>query len=211
MLCVRKTAVSDFVGVFLGGRPNPDLAGIPLRFSTSGSPPDAERIAAAAALLKRPVHFVDGEGYEQEIIAASPIGTKGEVAYVASCAKQVREFVDISIVFVVYDSTGREATSEVKSYNPYFGCDVYFLEWFGEVAVLIYREKHDTYIAASTATEPAQYKVIGNEWKIEGQEIGHWKYEEVEVRRLLLPQLTGLEALSEVEARRVGLCPLKHW
>jgi hypothetical protein len=149
--------------LFNAGRPNPALAGIPLRFASSGVEPDEARIAEAARILARPVKYVDADGYDQEIIAAS-IGPAGAIAYVACAAKELAGYVDVSFEFRLYGGSADEVVSEIASYNPYFGCDVRFLEWLGSTAVLIYREKHNTYIAECSMKGSAQYKPISGYW-----------------------------------------------
>jgi hypothetical protein len=161
----------DFV--FSGGRPNPKLAGIPLRFSSSGSEPDPARISGAAKILGRSAHYVSPEGYEREIVAASPAGKRGQIAYVESSAKKMKDFVDVSFRFVVRDGVSAEFQSELESYNPFFGCDVHFLEWFDDIAVLIYREKHDTYIAVSSCVGPARYMPIEDDWAIHDRQLSY--------------------------------------
>ena len=133
--------------LFSGGQPNPSMAGIPIRGPLSGVEPMSDRIAAAAKLLARPIQYFDSQGTEQEIIAATPIRGDGALAYVATSAKDVGSQVDISIRFHVRDAQSQETFADIESYNPYFGCDVRHLEWMGDAAVLIYREKHNTYVA----------------------------------------------------------------
>lgn len=203
--------MSNSNDLFSNGRPNPEMAGIPLRFMTSGSEPDPKRIEAAATLLARPVKFVDDGGYENELVAASPIEQGGKLAYLFSSAKDLGTHVDINFYFVVRDDQGREFTSAIQSYNPYFGCDVGFLDWLGDSAVLIYQEKHDTYVAVATSDRPARYRVIAPDWSLSGDQLGYWKYKEHVVKRVSLPHLTELPSLSESEAMTAGLLPPKRW
>lgn len=196
--------------LFDGGHPNPAMAGIPLRFSDSGANPDVARIEEAARALARPVKYIDAEGYDQEIVATA-FGPGGEIAYVACAAKELAEYVDVSFEFRLRDASANEVASEVASYNPYFGCDVRFLEWFGSTAVLIYREKHDTYIAACSMESSAQYKPIADYWIINGDRLGCREYKEKEVRIFELPTLEELGAISEAEAVAAGLCPARDW
>jgi hypothetical protein len=196
--------------IFNAGRPNPALAGIPLRFNSSGAEPDGARIEEAARVLGRPVKYVDANEYDQEIIAAA-IGPAGAIAYVACTAKELAEYVDVSFEFRLHVGSIDEVASEIASYNPYFGCDVRFLEWFGSTAVLIYREKHDTYIAECSMESAAQYKPISDYWIVNGDRLGFWKYRGTEVRIFALPTLEELEPISEAQAVIAGLCPAKHW
>lgn len=197
--------------LFSGGRPNPDRTGVLLRFSGSGSEPDVQRIEDAAAILGRPVKYVDGKGYEQEIIAATAFGATGELAYVACASKDLGNFVAVSFEFRVRDANGREVSSEIESYNPYYGCDVHFMEWSDGVAILVYREKHDTYVAVCRSGETARYVKIADYWVMNGDLLGYWRYKETKVRRLRLPGLTDCPSISESEAKDLGICPPRHW
>jgi len=187
------------------------MAGIPLRFASSGSEPDARRIEGASRVLGRPVKYVDADGWEQEIIAATAFNTAGELAYVSCASKDQGNFVAVSFEFRVRDADGREISSEIESYNPYFGCDVHFMEWRDSSAVLVYREKHDTYAAACTSEGPARYIKIADYWVVNVDVLGYWRYKDTDVRRLHLPDLVEFSSVSESEAKSLGVCPSKHW
>lgn len=193
------------------GHPDSEPAGQPPRFGTWESEPDPDRLPSAAQALGRPVKYIDHDGYDQEIIAAS-FGPSGELAYVACAAKDLGGgFFEVSTEFRIRDAASSEVASEIESYNPYFGCDVRFLEWFGTTAVLIYREKHKTYIAACSAGSTARYKSIADQWIVRGDRLGYWIYQEPQVRVLALPILDELAPMSEAEASSAGLCPDKFW
>lgn len=197
--------------VFSGGRPNPATAGIPLRFASSGSEPDARRVEEASRALGRPVKYVDADGWEQEVIAATTFNSAGELAYVSCASRDQGDLVAVSFEFRVRDANGREISSEIESYNPYFGCDVHFMEWRERSAVLVYREKHDTYAAACTSEGPARYVKIADYWVVNGDVLGYWRYKDTEVRRLRLPDLVECPSVSESEAKSLGVCPSKQW
>jgi hypothetical protein len=197
--------------LFSGGRPNPAMAGIPLRFASSGSEPDARLIEEASRVLGRPVKYVDADGWEHEIIAATAFNSASEIAYVSCTSKEQDNLVSVSFEFRVRDADGREVSSEIESYNPYFGCDVHFMEWREGWAVLVYREKHDTYAAACTSEGPARYVKIADYWIINGDVLGYWRYKDADVRRLRLPDLAERSSVSESEAKSLGVCPSKHW
>jgi uncharacterized protein (TIGR02996 family) len=170
-----------------------------------------DRTAQAAAVLNRPVQFLDSAGYEMEITAAAVSLWTQAVAYVESRSKWIGELHDIRYHLRLRDPAGRTAEWEVESYNPYFGCDVRFLEWFGDVAVMIYEEKHDTYVCRFGMDSPAVYKVIEDEWVLSTSQLGHWGYKHVEVQRLTLPDLAEMPPLSEADAERWMLLPRKYW
>jgi hypothetical protein len=198
--------------LYAGGQPNPDMAGIPIRGPVSGRDPATDRISEAARVLRCAVQFVDADGFEQEIIAASPVRNDGALAYVSTSAKDVGQGgIDVAIRFHVRDAQSREVSSTIESYNPYFGCDVRFLEWMDNSALLIYREKHRTYVAVSDSTAVPRYVQIADAWVIKDGVLGYWNYRATEVQRLKVPSLEPLDAISEVTAIASGLCPRKHW
>ena len=197
--------------LFDGGQPNPEMAGIPLRGDVAGEEPAADRISEAARLLGRPVQFVDSEGFEQEIISATPVRSDGALAYVTTSAKDVGPYIDITIRFHVRDARSQDVSSSIESYNPYFGCDVRYLEWMGSTAVLIYREKHNTYVSACDGVGAPQYVKIADSWVLNGSVLGYWKYKATEVQRIKLPLLEPMEAISEAAAVASEVCPPKHW
>ncbi len=205
------TADAEDEPLFRGGIPNPGLAGRSIHYPLSGSDPDPDRISEAARRLGRPIIYRDDDGYEHEIVSATPVGPNGELAYVECASKQLKKFVAVNFKFVVREASGKELESDIKSYNPFFGCDVRFLEWSGNTAILIYKEKHSTYIANGTSKEPARYVAIADQWVISGSEIGYWRYKEHHVRRLQLPELAELEPLSEADAVAKNVCPEKYW
>jgi hypothetical protein len=133
------------------------------------------------------------------------------VAYV-ECRSQPRgNYLDINYHLRVRDGSGREAAWEVRSYNPYFGCNMQFLGWFGDAALGIYREKHDTYVCRFGLDSPARFLAVEDEWVLDGRQLGYRGYRETGVRRLALPGLAALPPLSADEAAEWGLQPPKSW
>jgi hypothetical protein len=197
--------------LFSEGQPNPELAGRPIRPVQSGSGPSPSLIEEAAQIVAQPVHFTDGEGFEREIIAASPKRLDGAIAYVTTSAIDIGPHLDVSIRFHIRDGKGTEVASEIRSYNPFFGCDVRHLDWLGDFAVLIYREKHNCYAATCEPGGEPIYEEIADYWLLNDDVIGFWKYKEALVHRLALPSMTRLEDITEDQARALNLLPPKRW
>jgi hypothetical protein len=177
-------------------------------YRSFSSEPDQGRIEEAATALGRPVRFKDDEGYEREIVAAvaHPLGEA--VAYV-ECQSQWRgDFQDINYYLRVLDRAGRESASEIATYNPFFGCGVQFLDWFGNVALGIYREKHQIIVCRFGLGVSTTFKPIErSSWILDGYHLGYRHYEETSIRRLVLPSLEPLTSLTEAEAAEWGLLP----
>jgi hypothetical protein len=205
--------LEDADRLFMHGRANPDKFGWPIR-SSAGGPPDPEQIAEVARLLGRPVSLVDADGYECELIGAAA-GPSGQIAFVESRAKDAgfnqyganQRHIDISIRVHLVDSTGMDQSTEIESYNPFFGCDVRFFEWVGRTSVLIYREKHWTFACRLGALWPPTFVKIESRWVINGDTLAFIGYKDKAVRRLRFPDLEPLEPLPVAEANRIGIHP----
>ncbi len=181
--------------------------GASLGFS-SGTDPDPERVEAAAKALGRSVRFVDDEGYQREVFAAAINGQTGTVAYFESRVKQVTKMTDVHLHVHVRGTDGSEVVWEVKSYNPYFGCNVRFMEWFGETVLTIYREKHRTYVCRFGLDSAPVCKEIGDYWTLNGSVLASRRGKnETAVQRLSIPDLSELPELSQDEAEKAGIFP----
>jgi hypothetical protein len=175
---------------------------------SAGSEPDPDRVEAAARILGRPVRFVDKKGYQREMFAAALNDPTGTVAYVETRAKQLRDRVDIGIHLHVRAKDGREVKWEIISYNPYFGCNVRFMEWFGETVLMIYREKHKTYVCRIGLDFRPACKEIGDYWIMNGPVLASRRDKnDMTVARLSIPTLSELPSLSQDKAKESGVFP----
>jgi hypothetical protein len=206
--------MDDAEYLFAHGRANPRKFGWSIR-SSAGEPPDPKQLETAAALLGCPVAFVDGNGYECEIIGAA-LHPSGDLAYVESRAKDVgfnrfganQRHIDISIRVHLRDRSGNHREVDIESYNPFFGCDVRFFSWIEDAAVLIYREKHWTFACRFGDIWPPRFVKIEDNWFVNGNVLGYIAYKGEVVRRLSFPQLEELEPIPIPEAKRLGLLPV---
>ena len=181
------------------GVPDPGLAGRSLRWAFDPWPP-SPWVKAAAWYLGRDVRHVDMYGFQREIIAATQPVEGCLLAYVESRARQNRGgSVEVAFYLLIRDLDRSVCGTELESYNPFFGCEVGYLEWCGEWVVLIYREKHRTYVCRVGMGGPATFAAIGNTWKVEGEVITHRSEEGATVRRLTLPGLNELPPSSSGE------------
>jgi hypothetical protein len=182
----------------------------PGEFGSSGQDaPGPDVIADAATRLGRDVYFINEDGYECDLIAATIDPATGAIAYVESRAKEfTRGGVDISISVHLRDAAGNEQSCDIESYNPYFGCTVYFFHWIGDAAVLIYNEKHNIYVCRVVGTSwPPQFIEIDYPWVIKDSVLAYTGYQEKQVRRLTFPQLEPMAPVSLTEAERDGYLP----
>jgi uncharacterized protein (TIGR02996 family) len=171
--------------------------------------PDFGRLEQAAKVLGRPVSYVDGKGYKREIVAATMSSLTHALAYVECRSHPRANYLDINFHLRIRDASGREAAWEIQSYNPFFGCDVGFLEWYMQDALVIYREKHKTYVCRFGLNSPATFRAIEDDWVLDGHHLGYRGCRQTIVRRLAIPELELLPSLSPDEAVEWQLVPTK--
>lgn len=98
--------------------------------------------------LGREQELVDENGYQSKIVAATPDVLGGRLAFVESREKETRSgHWDVSHVLHILQGNEAIASWELPTYNPFFGCDVGLLEWYGDDIAVVYREKHKTLLA----------------------------------------------------------------
>lgn len=193
---------------FIRGNRNPERYGFSLR-ATCGVEHDREGIDRVASFLEREPFYVDKRGYECELIAAAIHSPTNRLGYVESRAKKRwwSSMVDISIKIHLRDANGKDSSTDIKSYNPFFGCDVGFFEWVDDTAILIYTEKHDTYVCAFGPKWPPQFVEIEDRWIINGGMLGYIGYKQDVVQLLSVPDLAPHESISVADAERMGMLP----
>jgi hypothetical protein len=192
---------------FIAGNPNPAKYGWSLR-ACNGEQPDPNQIAHAARLLQREPFFNDDVGFECEIIAAAVHPDEKRIVYVESRAKEGNQFVDITIKIHYVDADGQDNAIDIESYNPFFGCDVGLIEWFNDqVAIMVYREKHWTFVYRVGDTWPPGFAKIEDRWQIKDDVLSYMAYKADTVRRLTIPSLTSLSGITLAEAESIGQLP----
>jgi uncharacterized protein (TIGR02996 family) len=173
--------------------------------------PESLRTEVAALALGRRVKITDARGYEITIESAATCMLNGRVAFLESRSKWNGGSHDIRYDLRLRDFDGNATSWEPVTYNPYFGCDTRFMEWFGDAVLFIYREKRHTYIARVGFDSLPDYREIADNWVLNGREIGHIGWGETAVRRLSIPQLVELPPLSITEAAELELLPDGSW
>jgi hypothetical protein len=192
---------------FIAGVPNPEKYGWSIR-ACNGTQSNPEQIARAAQLLGREAFFTDDLGYECEIIAAAVHSDDQRMVYVESRAKEGTQFVDIAIKIHYVDASGCNNQVDIESYNPFFGCDVGLIEWFDdETAILVYREKHWTFIYHIVDDWPPKFVKIEDRWQIQSNVLSYRAYRDDTVHRLELPSLSPIPEITIAEAQKLGQLP----
>jgi uncharacterized protein (TIGR02996 family) len=174
---------------------------------TKGERTGGSRIEEAMQELGRGKHSTDVDGYSLELHAAATSGLTGSLAYLEQRSKALPSRYDSSYVLVLRDAAGRTAEYKPFVYSTYAEFTVNFFEWYGDVALLIYREKHNTYIVRFGFDGPARSHKVAGCWVLDDREFAFIGYREAEVRRLSIPDLELLSSLSPEEASRRELLP----
>ena len=201
--------MSDSDRTFIGGNRNPWKYGLSLRTS-NGDDSDPAVVEQAAAMLGRAPFYVDKRGYECELIAAATDPATKRVVYVESRAKKRwwSPMIDITIKIHYVDATGKASAVDIESYNPFFGCDVGMMEWIdNDVALLIYTEKHWTFVYRIGDAWPPSFKKIEDQWSLKDNVLSFMSYRAEVVQRLQIPSLEPLPEVSVSQAEADGSLP----
>ncbi|MBZ4418722.1 hypothetical protein [Myxococcus sp. RHSTA-1-4] len=84
----------------------------------------------------------------------------------------------------------RQGQVEVPTYNPYFGCDVGFMGWYGGALVVIYREKHRTLaVRLSPPATALEVAVLGDTWALDEDTVYFVSHHPGLIEGRLLPSL----------------------
>jgi uncharacterized protein (TIGR02996 family) len=155
----------------------------------------------ASDFLGRPAQFIDAEGYECVLKEHAIHPLQKRIAYLECRSQWLGTYQDITFTLHLQGDDNKEATWQPYTYNPYFGCDLYFIAWFGEVVILVYQEKHSFYLARFARGMDAKYHRISWRWIVDGRRFGYLNHGESEIRVLSLPELTPLPAPTDEEAQ----------
>jgi hypothetical protein len=189
--------------VYIVNNPNP----IYLNRRDLGLEFEKSQIALAAKLLDLQIIFIDREGFEREIEAASVHPDRQQIVYVERREKpeDIHSFVEIYYLICHVNNKGVIKKVGIESYNCYFGCHVHYIGWFDEsTAVLIYKEKHSVYLYVITDTWPPKFVEIEYDWQIINATLFYKRYKSNTIHRLMLPDLTAIAPLTFSQAQALG-------
>lgn len=153
--------------------------------------------------LGRPEVWVEEDGYEHAIVGGAVEGER--VAWVERRSRSDGGWVDVDYFLRARVGGAQVLEWVVDTYNPYFGCEVEFMRWWGEQQiVLVYEEKHRTIAACVELGGRVALRAIGHAWR----RVGEWLLFPGEARGLIecvrVPDLAmGAplpEALAETRA-----------
>ncbi|HEX2203283.1 MAG TPA: hypothetical protein VHG91_08295 [Longimicrobium sp.] len=150
--------------------------------------PDVAEVARKVAELAVTAEpYEDESGFLWQVTAAAVDEDGGRAAWVEWQENDRANVVIAHYWLKARDRDGRVARWEIETYNPYFGCRVGHLRWHGGAVVLVYADKHDTFVAAAARGEPVRWLQITPEWSVEGDVLAYRDGEGE--HRLSLPSL----------------------
>jgi hypothetical protein len=157
-----------FVPLYIRGTPNSNHNKIgflsEVAFAPSGQ--FGQAIENVAKSLHRPSTYKDKDGYEIEIISAAIHTEFNWKAWIESRQKNFGYDVDIKFTLKIMKDEQITHTWMVETYNPYFGCRVGYMQWYGEYITTVYREKHNTYICSIGSDYQEQFISVSDNWII---------------------------------------------
>ncbi|MCP3136082.1 hypothetical protein [Pyxidicoccus xibeiensis] len=130
-------------------------------------------------------------GTSREVLGGAVDAAAGRVAWVEQLTGEPQGgYVPVSIDLHFAWGGQHRGRVEVPTYNPYFGCDVRFMRWYGGTLVVIYREKHRT--LAMRLEPPSQaltLAVLEDRWAIDDDTVYFVSQDPGLLEARLLPSL----------------------
>jgi hypothetical protein len=135
--------------------------------------PYAELLGERAEAFSLGTMHQPPSGENLRVLGGAVDATSGRVAWIEERSQEPEDgYVPVDIDLVVAWGGEQRVKIPVPTYNPYFGCQVRHMLWYGEALVLIYREKHLT-IAARMAPPygTLEMVVIGGGCAVDGNTV----------------------------------------
>ena len=177
---------------------------------------DSAVVFKVAERLGRQPSYVDGDGYLCELIGAA-VRSSDEFAYVETRRKDIgynqyagnQRHIDVSIRIHLISPSAAPVSTDVKSYNPFFGCRISLFHWLCDEAILIYEEKHSTYACAFGNAWPPRFVKIEYRWQICDNALAYRdRDDEIDlIHRLSVPAFDPMTGLARSNADSHGCLP----
>ena len=148
----------------------------------------ATGIAEACARLGCPNAWIADDAAEHEIVAGAVDGER--LAWVERRALIPDSgWEDIEYTLCMRLGAGPVREWIVDTYNPYFGCTVGYMRWWGDSVVMIYREKHATIVCRVDPDGSPQLRPIEDWWRVAADQVLFASKARGLVERVHLPDL----------------------
>jgi hypothetical protein len=163
-------------------------------------PPFAEVARRVRELRAAEEPYADEHGYLWQVTAAAVDEEAGRTAWVEWRERDAGRVVDAHYYLKARDGEGLVVRWEIETYNPYFGCRVGYLGWHGGDVVLVYADKHDSYVASAGRGRDVRRVLITLDWTLEGDVLSFRDADGAPAGRLSLPALEPLPVVPPAEA-----------
>jgi hypothetical protein len=112
-------------------------------------------------------------GESLRVLGGAVDAASGRVAWIEERSQEPENgYVPVDIDLVVAWGGEQRSKIPVPTYNPYFGCRVRHMRWYGEALVFIYREKHLTIAARMDPPHRAlEMRVLGDGCAVDGDTV----------------------------------------
>jgi len=160
--------------------------------------PDEAMQAAIAAVCVRLGRAVDvvRDGQVSTVVAGAIDGER--VAWVEQRWRDAG-YEDIDGYELYVDGAGSRMW-EIDTYNPWFGCTIHFMRWYGDDLVVIYSEKHHTIVCVLDQGGAPRMRVVHGRWQVVGDLVLYASEARGLVERIHLPDLGVCAPLPADEA-----------
>ena len=157
----------------------------------------------ACALLGIPENWTDSDGYEHEIEGAALTNENRKIAWIESRRKMLDGFEDVTYRLKARVGGEQFLDWEVDTYNPFFGCDVGYMHWWGDRIVVVYREKHHMMLCSIDVSAEPLLLALSDDWRVVDDVVYYESEERGLVEALSLPEIVRCPPCSEVQLRGV--------
>lgn len=144
-------------------------------------------IAEACARLGCPTMWIADDAAEHEIVAGAVDGER--LAWVERRWLICGDYEDVEYTLCMRSGAGPMREWIVDTYNPYFGCTVGYMRWWGDSVVMIYREKHKTIVCRIDPDGSPQLRRIADRWRVAADQVLFASEARGLVERMRLPDL----------------------
>lgn len=143
--------------------------------------------------LGRKQEIIDDNGYQSIIVAAASESLGTRLAFVETREKESRSgYWDVTHTLRVIQGDKVLVAWELPTYNPFFGCEIGLLEWYGDDIAVVYREKHRTLLALfnTWTSECTRLLPITDDWRADSSTLYFLSNEPLLIETCEIPSMT---------------------
>lgn len=133
----------------------------------------------------------DSEPPGRAVVAGVLEDSTGRVAWIEEGTQAPQQgYLPVELTINVAGGESPAWRTGLYTYNPYFGCDVHLIRFFGDVLVIVYTDKHGPLVARAVPAAGERSTIrIGDDFAFKDDVLAHTdEYEDV-VHHLSLPEM----------------------